>query len=107
MPKEHIIRTRFSDILRTRLKNYIEDENKRGNALDESTVIRNALLDFLDKHEERPPLLRAPGQLNDRDKTLLRKLLAEPASSGKAAEHLDDREAAEIESRHPKKGSSK
>jgi len=66
MGKSFTLRGRVSHILKSRLQRYIESENRRGRSVDESSVVRDAVVEYLDRMEERPEIILGRAELNER-----------------------------------------
>jgi len=85
MPKAYTIRGRVSVILKDRLRAFIDNENRRGRSIDESGVVRDAVVEYLDRMEERPDILRR-AELNERDEVSSGSAAADAVAEATAAE---------------------
>jgi len=54
MAKSETIRGRVSNVLKTRLDKFIKSQAARGRTLTESSVLDEALVEYLDKKEGKP-----------------------------------------------------
>lgn len=116
------IKARVGEVLYNRLKRYIDNENRRGRSIDDSSVMRDAVVEFLDRQEQRLDIYRSgTGQVNDlppvaqnehvanqQDKKIGRAAVksVEEASSPTdhgAEVHLEDRRRAAEKKTHPAK----
>jgi hypothetical protein len=66
MPKQPTLRGRISPILKARLQAYIESENSRGRSVDESGIVRDAVVEYLDRRDGRLAAQSSGAELNDR-----------------------------------------
>jgi len=49
--KTQTIRGRVNDVLKERVANYIAMQSQRGRSVDESSLVRDAVVEYLDKHD--------------------------------------------------------
>lgn len=60
MAKNLIIRGRVNEVLKERLARYIEQENSKGRSIDESSVLRDATVEYLDARNVPVPAPSGP-----------------------------------------------
>lgn len=60
MIKTETIRGRVNEVLKKRLKKFLKAQNSRGKSLNESDVLIDALVEYLDHHEENAGALIVP-----------------------------------------------